>query len=53
MINNYSSSSFKRSSVYLILGLLDAAFISKIKIEENEIMCQFKTIFLKPVGVKL
>ena len=57
----YRISSFKRRGVYLILGLLGAAFIrvrpllessvfrraafnSKIKIEENEIMCQFKTI---------
>ena len=64
----YLISSFKRHGVYLILGLLGAAliskikmketgaaFISEIKIEENEIMCQFKTnkIFLKPFSVKL
>ena len=32
-----------------------AVFISKIKIEENEIMCQLKNdkIFLKPCDVKL
>ena len=29
------------------------AFISKIKMEENEIMCQFKKIFLKPCDAKL
>ena len=45
----YHIPSFKRSGVYFILGLLGVAFILKIKIEENEIMCQFKTIryFLK------
>ena len=47
-------SSFKCHSVYLILGLLGrrliedgvykwAALISKIKTEENEIMCQFNS----------
>ena len=47
--------SFKRRGVYLILGLLGAefirgsvytmvVFISKNQVEENEIMCQFKTI---------
>ena len=49
----YRISSFKRRGVYLILGLLGliercvhkrVSFISKIKIQENEIMCQFKTI---------
>ena len=40
----YCVSSFKRRGVYLILGLLGAAFISKVKIQENEIMCQSKTI---------
>ena len=40
----YRISSFKRRGVYLIVGLLGAAFISKIKMEENEIMCQFKKI---------
>ena len=35
---------FKRCGVYLISGLLGAAFISKIKIKENEILSQFKTI---------
>ena len=32
-----------------------AAFISEIKIEENEVMCHFKKMqksFLKPCGVK-
>ena len=33
---------FKCLGVYLILGLLAAAFISEIKIKENEIICQFK-----------
>ena len=55
----YRVSSFKRRGVYLILKLLGAAFISKIKIEENETMYQIKTvryfnkIFLKRCGVKL
>ena len=40
----YRIFSFKRRGVYLILELLGAAFILKTKIEENEIMCQFKTI---------
>ena len=40
----YRISSFKRRGVYLLLRLLGAAFISKIRIEENEIMCQLKTI---------
>ena len=40
----YRISSFKRRGVYLILGLLGAVFISKIKIEKDEIMCPFKTI---------
>ena len=43
-LTEYPISSFKRRGVYLILGLLGAAFMSKTKIEENEIMCQFKTI---------
>ena len=41
---DYRISSFKRRSVCLILGHLGAAFISKIKIEKNEIFCQFITI---------
>ena len=41
---DYRISSFKRGGVYLVLGFLGAAFISKIKIEEDEIMCQFKAI---------
>ena len=39
MGNNFCISSFKRRGVYK-----KAAFISKIKIEENDIMCQFITI---------
>ena len=42
--NQYPISSFKHRGVYLILGLLNAAFISKIKTKENKIMCQFKAI---------
>ena len=48
--HQYRISSFKRCGVYLILGLLvmafnkRVAFVSKIKIEENKIMCQFKRI---------
>ena len=41
---SYRISSSNHRSVYLILRLLVAAFISNIKIEENEIMYQFKTI---------
>ena len=52
-IGAYSISSFKLGGVYFILGLLGTAFISNIKIEENEIMCQNNKIFLKPCSVKL
>ena len=47
--------SFKHRGVYLILRLLGAVFISKIKTEGDEIMCQFKTIryFVERYGVKL
>ena len=41
---DYRISSFERRGFYLILGLLGAAFISKITIEEAEIVCQFKTV---------
>ena len=44
MFFGYRVSSFIRRGVYLILGLLGAAFISKIKIEGNETMCQLKVI---------
>ena len=40
---HYCISSFKRRRVYLILGILGAAFNSKTKLEEDEITCQFKT----------
>ena len=50
---NHRISSIKRRSVYLTLRRSGARFISKIKIEENEIIFQLKTISLKPWGVKL
>ena len=37
-------SSFKRHGVYLILGLLVRRLFQGVKIEENEVMCQFKAI---------
>ena len=40
----YRISSFKCRGVLFVLALLGEAFISRIKIEENEIMCQFKAI---------
>ena len=40
----YRISCFKHRGIYLIMALLCAAFISRIKVEENEIMCHFKAI---------
>ena len=40
----YRISSFKHRCIYFIMALLCAAFISRIEVEENEIMCHFKGI---------